>query len=171
MNEGASESGNPAAEPTAAAAKPTPKAPLRALFARWWRPDSANSQKESSNALAVERTDMAATRTLMAADRTLMAWLRTSLSLDTFGFTIYKVLQGFAQGGFILPHGNTPRVVGLFMTGMGTLAMVMGTVEYAQALRNLHAYKQFKLTRPAFIMAVLMSLMGLALFFSIFTKV
>lgn len=171
MTESDSESINPAAEPTPAAGKPTPKRPLRAFFSHWWGPHADESPSESSNALAVERTDMAATRTLMAADRTLMAWLRTSLSLNSFGFTIYKVLQGFVQGGITLPHGDTPRVVGLFMTGMGTFAMVMGTIEYAQALRDLHAYKDFKLTRPAFIMAVLMSLMGLALFFSIFTKV
>lgn len=171
MSESDSESINAAAEPTPVAAKQTPKGPLRTLFSHWWGSHSDESPSESSNALAVERTDMAATRTLMAADRTLMAWLRTSLSLNSFGFTIYKVLQGFAQGGITLPHGDTPRVVGLFMTGMGTFAMVMGTIEYAQALRDLHAYKDFKLTRPAFIMAVLMSLMGLALFFSIFTKV
>ena len=43
--------------------------------------------------------DLATTRTLMAADRTLMAWIRTSLSLLSFGFTIYKILQGFAESG------------------------------------------------------------------------
>ena len=151
--------------------KPTLKEPLRAAFSRWWGTSPLHIPEASSNALAVERTDMAASRTLMAADRTLMAWLRTSLSLDSFGFTIYKVLQGLAQGGVILRHSDTPRTVGLFMTGMGTLAMLMGTVEYAQALKDLHTYVELTLLRPAFIMAVLMSIMGLALFFIIFTKV
>ena len=40
--------------------------------------------------------ELATLRTMLAADRTLMAWIRTSLSLESFGFTIYKVLQGFA---------------------------------------------------------------------------
>jgi putative membrane protein len=126
--------------------------------------------KKSSDELAVDRTDMATTRTLMAADRTLMAWVRTALSLNSFGFTIYKVLQGLAEAAVPLPHSKTPRDVGLFLTGLGTLAMVMGTVEYAQTLRDLRAFKDIRLTRPAFIMAVLMSVMGLSLFFSIITR-
>jgi putative membrane protein len=163
-------SDKPAKAPMAEAAEPTFKRPLRAAFLRWWGLGPVG-QTESSGELALDRTDMAASRTLMAADRTLMAWVRTSLSLNSFGFTIYKVLQGFAQSGISLPHSGTPRIVGLFMTGMGTIAMVMGTIEYAQALRDLHAYKDIKLMRPAFIMAVLMSVMGVSLFFSIFTRV
>jgi len=127
-------------------------------------------RKESSDELAVDRTDMAATRSLMAADRTLMAWVRTSLSLNSFGFTIYKVLQGLAESGTNLPHGQTPRDVGLVLTGLGTLAMVMGTVEYAQALRDLRRYMDVKLTRPVFFMALLMSALGLFLFYGIITK-
>ena len=120
--------------------------------------------------LAEDRTDMAATRTLMAADRTLMAWVRTSLSLSSFGFTIYKVLQGFAEAGVALPHAHTPRFVGLFLTGLGTLAMVMGSVEYAQALSDLRIFMDIRLARPVFIMSMLMSVMGLVLFFSIVTR-
>ena len=120
--------------------------------------------------LAEDRTDMAATRTLMAADRTLMAWVRTSLSLSSFGFTIYKVLQGFAEAGVALPHAHTPRYVGLFLTGLGTLAMVMGSVEYAQALSDLRIFMDIRLARPVFIMSMLMSVMGLVLFFSIVTR-
>jgi len=42
--------------------------------------------------------------TLMAADRTLMAWTRTSLSMLSFGFTIFKILQAFqdAEGKFVI---------------------------------------------------------------------
>lgn len=131
----------------------------------------AVGQKGSSNVLAKTRTSMAATRSLMAADRTLMAWVRTSLSLSSFGFTIYKVLQGFAEAGTELPHNRTPRFVGLFLTGLGTLAMVMGTIEYSQSLEDLRAFKEISLLRPAFVMAILMSVMGLALFFGIVIKV
>jgi putative membrane protein len=171
MSEGDTGSNKAAEEPMAVVAKPTRKRPLRAALSRWWGSGPADGRKKSSDELALNRTDMAATRTLMAADRTLMAWVRTSLSLNSFGFTIYKVLQGFAETGATLPHGDTPRLVGLFMTGMGTLAMLMGTVEYAQSLRDLHELKDIRLTRPAFVMAVLMSVMGVSLFFSIFTKV
>jgi putative membrane protein len=60
--------------------------------------------------------------------------------------------------------------VGLFLTGLGTVAMVMGTIEYATTLRELHKLKEMKLRRPALTMALLMSVMGLFLFFSIITK-
>jgi len=168
MTEGDTGSSKPAAEPIPVAAKP--KGPLRAAFAHWWGTGPTGRRKESVHELAEDRTGMAATRTLMAADRTLMGWVRTSLSLSSFGFTIYKVLQGFAEAGVNLPHGQTPRFVGLFLTGMGTLAMLMGTVEYAQSLRDLRKFMDIRLARPVFIMAMLMSLMGLFLFFSIITR-
>ena len=37
--------------------------------------------------------DLGVMRTMMAADRTLMAWIRTSLSMFTFGYSLYKILQ------------------------------------------------------------------------------
>jgi putative membrane protein len=129
------------------------------------------SEKLSSNELAQMRTDLATSRNLMAADRTLMAWVRTSLSLNSFGFTIYKVLKAFQQGGGQLRQEQTPRNIGLFLTGLGTFAMLMGTVEYWQTLKELRETKDFSLTRPSLLMAVIMSVMGAFLFVSIITKI
>jgi putative membrane protein len=128
------------------------------------------SENLSSNALAQRRTDLAISRNLMAADRTLMAWVRTALSLDSFGFTIYKVLVTFQEGGGQLPQGHTPRNIGLFLTGLGTIAMLMGTVEYWQMLKGLHEIRDFRLMRPSLVIALLMSVMGVFLFVSIMTK-
>jgi len=164
------DSSKPPGESLALTKRPTLKSAIRGALSSWWGSGPTDARKKTSDELAVDRTEMAANRTLMAADRTLMAWVRTSLSLNSFGFTIYKVLQGFSDAGANLPHSSTPRVVGLFMTGLGTLAMVMGAIEYAQTLRELHTFKDMRLTRPAFIMAMLMAAMGLFLFFSIITK-
>jgi putative membrane protein len=131
----------------------------------------AAPEQKTSNDLAVERTDLAARRTVMAADRTLMAWVRTSLSLTSFGFTIYKLLQAFQSSGAILPHENSPRRIGLFLTGLGTLSIVMGTIEYWQSLRDMKGEYDVRIWRPAFIMALIMSALGLFLFVSIFSKV
>lgn len=110
--------------------------------------------------------------TLMAADRTLMSWTRTSLSLLSFGFTIYKVLEGFQdiEGKFVVKSG-TPRDAGLFLAGMGTFAMVMGTIEYWQTLRVLNQQRIFARPRSPLIMALIMSLSGVLLFLSILVKV
>lgn len=170
MSEPDTGSSKPVEAPVTAPARPTFVGALRAAFASWWGPGPPAGRKESSHQLAEDRTDMATSRTLMAADRTLMAWVRTSLSLSSFGFTMYKVLQGLVTSGVELPHGNTPTVVGLFLTALGTLAIVMGVIEYAQALRELRTFRAVKLWRPAFVMAILMAVMGISLFFSIFVK-
>jgi putative membrane protein len=110
--------------------------------------------------------------TLMAADRTLMAWIRTSLSMLSFGFTIYKVLQGFQDaGGRFVVKTDVPRNAGLFLTGMGTLAMVMGTIEYWRTMRKLHQPRIFQRPGAPLIMALIMSLMGIFLFLSITSKI
>jgi len=110
--------------------------------------------------------------TLMAADRTLMSWTRTSLSLLSFGFTIYKILQGFqdAEGKFVV-RTDVPRNAGLFLVGMGTLAMVMGTIEYLDTLRVLNQQRIFVRPRSPLIMALIMSGSGVILFLSIIAKV
>ncbi len=126
--------------------------------------------EKTSNELAGERTDLAGRRTVMAADRTLMAWIRTALSMISFGFTIYKLLDGFQKGGFALPHETTPRNIGLFLTGLGTLSMAMGTIEYWQTIRDLGHTMVVRLWRPAFVIALVMSATGVVLFFSIITR-
>ena len=156
----------PKAEPVA---KRTVLESVRSTLIHWMGGDVNVRQGRSSDDLAIDRTDLAATRTLMGADRTLMAWVRTSLSMQTFGFTIYKILQAFQQSGGVLPRSDTPRNVGLILTGMGTVAMVIGTIEYWATLKELRLYRQIRAMRPALVMAVLMSLSGLSLFFSIIT--
>lgn len=132
--------------------------------------EMTDSGQKSNNELAQIRNDLAVDRTLMAADRTLMAWIRTALSMNSFGFTIYKILDAYQASGAHLPQGHTPRNIGLFLTGLGTLAMVMGAIEYWQTLRELRQLKEIRVARPTFVMGVLMATMGLFLFFAIVTK-
>jgi putative membrane protein len=127
-------------------------------------------EQRSSNDLAEIRTDLAVSRNVMAADRTLMAWIRTALSMNSFGFTIYKLLEGYQQAGSRLPEGHTPRNIGLFLTGMGTFAMVMGAIEYWQAIRGLQHLERVRMARPTFFMGILMAGMGLFLFFAIILR-
>ena len=127
-------------------------------------------QTKSPNELAEDRTDLAIGRTLMAADRSLMAWIRTALSMISFGFTIYKILDGLQQSGAALPHDYSPRTVGLFLTGLGTVSMVAGTIEYWQRVKILRKHHAIKVWRPTIVMALIMSFTGLFFFVSIITK-
>ena len=127
--------------------------------------------KAASNELAMVRTHLAASRTRMAADRSLMAWIRTALSMISFGFTIYKLLEGFQESGQLLPDSNTPRTVGLFLTGLGTASMLMGTIEYWQRLTQLRKHGDFRRWTPPLVIAVIMSLTGALLFVSILRRI
>lgn len=100
----------------------------------------------------------------MAADRSLMAWVRTALSMISFGFTIYKVLEAMQQQGGIGAASQSPRNMGLFLTGLGTMAMVMGTIEYWLRLKAMRREMNFHLMQPSFVMALIMSATGLGIF-------
>lgn len=115
-------------------------------------------------------SDLGTMRTIMAADRTLMAWIRTSLSMLSFGFTIYKFLEAMAEHDQIA-HSDSPQRVGLFLAGMGTGAIVLGTIGYWVTLRDLQKTEEFRLGRPVLVMALIMSIAGVALFASIAWKV
>jgi putative membrane protein len=127
--------------------------------------DSARSRER----LPLLPADLGATRTVLAADRTLMAWIRTSLSMLSFGFTIYKFLQAMAESNQIA-DSHSPQRIGLFLAAMGTFAMVIGTLGYWATLKELRASQAFRVRRPVLIIALLMSVAGLALFGSIWTR-
>lgn len=126
--------------------------------------------QRSANELAADRTTMAITRTIMAADRSLMAWVRTGLSMITFGFTIYKILQGVeaTEGAAVLQH--SPRAAGLLLIGLGTASIVMGTLEYWMRVRQARTRIPLPTWRPSFIIAVIMSGVGLFLFLGIVAR-
>lgn len=132
---------------------------------------SAAPPRKSSDELARERTDLAIDRTLMAADRSLMAWVRTGLSMISFGFTIYKIIEAFQQQGGQLHSANAARNVGLFLTGLGTVAIVMGTVEYGYRLKGLRRDRPLRILQPSFVIALIMSAAGLFMFIGIIARV
>ncbi len=110
--------------------------------------------------------DLGEKRTIMAADRTLMAWIRTSLSMLSFGFTIYKFLEGVAGRGR-LPHPESPQRIGLFLCAMGTTAIILGTIGYWATLKDLQRVEHFRLGRPVLLMALIMCLSSVAMFVGI----
>jgi putative membrane protein len=130
------------------------------------------SEKHDS---AKENTEMAVERTVMAADRSLMAWIRTGLSLISFGFTIYKFLaysreQLIATGKDL--HGiSSPKVVGLFMIGMGILSLIFGTLENFSTVKSLRGRFDVRRKRYALLMAIMVTIFGLIIFLGIIFQV
>ncbi len=79
---------------------------------------------------------LATERTREAAERTLLAWIRTSLSLISFGFAIYKVVEA-------LYHREARQHVMTFLIGcsfilLGIVSMSAATLQYLQILKRLH---------------------------------
>ena len=84
------------------------------------------------NELAVERT-------IMAAERTLMSWTRTSISLISFGFTIYKFLEYMQSEGkaIVFTNPNGPKNFGIALILIGVVALVVASVQYRSLQKKL----------------------------------
>ena len=124
---------------------------------------------ENSGARPALPADLGVMRTVLAADRTLMAWVRTSLSMLSFGFTIYKFLETAAKAG-ALARPESPQRVGLFLVAMGTAAMVLGLIDYWTTLKDLQRTGPFRLGRPALFISLVMTVAGVALFAAIIKR-
>jgi putative membrane protein len=106
-------------------------------------------------------------RTRLAAERSLMAWIRTSLSMIAFGFTIYKFLQMLhEQSPVAVLRPNAPRNVGLLLVGIGTFAVAVAYVQHWQYVRKLSPDTPFRLWDLASIVAILIGLLGILIFAS-----
>ena len=88
-------------------------------------------------------TLLAMQRNVMASDRTLMAWIRTSLSLIGFGFTLAKVFQSLAEEHVIIrgPAGNiwSAQAVGMALLVLGVFALVAAIFDHHHDLKQLRA--------------------------------
>jgi putative membrane protein len=117
-----------------------------------------------ANTLAVERN-------VMATDRTLMAWTRTSISMISFGFTVYKLLHVANKEGILLINNPAgPRNLGLFLIAIGTLSLAMGMLEHRNALKRLNHTPGHVILSPGFLVSAAVMLLGMFLFVTIILK-
>ena len=61
-----------------------------------------------------------------------MAWIRTALSMISFGFTLYKFMHAFAA-----TDSRGPRRLGIVLATMGTVSLAAGLVHYSGVVRSL----------------------------------
>jgi putative membrane protein len=123
-------------------------------------PEVTINNEPAGNAPVHVDPDLGVMRTMMAADRTLMAWIRTSLSMFTFGYTLYKVLQEVEEIAKLELHEAAPRNAGIMLTVTGTVALIMGIIEYSVTLRMLRRSYKFRLARPTLVMSVVLTFAG-----------
>jgi putative membrane protein len=78
-------------------------------------------------------------RTRMALERTLMAWVRTSVALIGFGFTIVQFFQrlGNTEGVAPAARPQAPRYLGLALIGAGVLTLLISGWQYRRVVHYL----------------------------------
>jgi putative membrane protein len=76
-------------------------------------------------------------RTAFSSERSLMAWMRTCVSLYTFGFSITKFLDYLEQQqqGVQFPPGL--HRLGLALICLGIIGLVLGAVGHFRRLRKM----------------------------------
>jgi putative membrane protein len=120
------------------------------------RVSDSRTQLDDSTALAVERTRL-------AHERTLMAWVRTSVSLISFGFTIYKFFQYLREGaqGSPVASALNPRRFGMSMIVVGLFMLIVATVQHRRDLMVLEARYGKGPRSLASIVAILVGALGI----------
>ena len=108
-------------------------------------------------------TDLAFERTALAQERTLMAWVRTSISMISFGFTIYKFFDGNnkaeASGRLM-----SPRVVGMIMISFALITLLLAMIQNHVAVEKIkQSYPDLPRSISS-LLGIFILVFGLALF-------
>jgi len=118
-----------------------------------------------------DATRLAVDRTRMAADRTLLAWVRTSTSLISFGFTIYKAFQYLRQTQKVEPIGFLgPRGFALLMIGIGVVVLIAATIQHRHDMKALTEYGHVRYSLATMLAALIGTLGGLGLLAVLFRQ-
>jgi putative membrane protein len=106
-------------------------------------------------------------RTYWAAERTLMGWIRTALSMISFGFTIGKLgqtLQNIEVTSLRGVHMIGIDSIAYFLVILGTTALLAAAVQYSRRVHELYGQGLRRQPSIAFWVALVLCLMGLVAF-------
>lgn len=121
-------------------------------------PEQVTEQQPPANI----QVRLALDRTRVAYDRTIKAWIRTSTSLITFGFGVYKFFQLDVKTTERINQNIGVREFALLMVGAGILAMLLGAFDHWRNMRSLRKQDPSLPRSLAGIMGALIVLLGVS---------
>ncbi len=83
------------------------------------------------------RRPAALVRTAFSSEQTLLSWIRTSLSLITFGFSITKFFYYMGERQADVQMSAGPRRMGIALVCVGVFVLVLATIEHVQRIRKM----------------------------------
>jgi putative membrane protein len=104
--------------------------------------EEANTRPEGAMSVAEEPTrDLrlvaALVRTALSAETSLMAWIRTSLSLLTFGFSIAQFFHYLNRQQDVALVSAAPRRLGISLICVGIFVLLLSIFEYMMRIRRM----------------------------------
>ena len=121
--------------------------------------DAAASNIEQPSAL--ELSNIQAT---LALDRTLLAWVRTSLTLIGFGFTLARFVYDLIEKGELKGVQSTyPREIGIALMVLGLSTLVGGAFEYVRFGKRLRKGQKASLWSVSLAVTIMLVLLTLFL--------
>jgi putative membrane protein len=110
--------------------------------------------------LKLSSDELALDRTRLAHERTMMAWIRTSASMISFGFGIYKFFDYFKGERPVAQGFVTPRRFAIFLIATGLFVLAGAAVQNWSELGRLRRAGARVPRSLAGGIAVLMSIIG-----------
>jgi len=112
-----------------------------------------------------ETTRLAIERTALAAENTLMGWIRTTLSMIGFGFTIGKVSEALGEvKGLFRLHSFSVKGISDFLVILGTVSLLIACAQYRHrvlGLRKLGLPREMSLTLGVAMLLVVLGALAL----------
>lgn len=119
------------------------------------------------------QAELAKERNRAAAERTLMAWIRTSLSLISFGFGIDSIVRAIGRTHSHVDPVRLSSILSLAFIALGTYAIIVASYEHRKELVYIERSEAY-LFRPrrslALTVAVGLVVIGVTAFLGVLFK-
>lgn len=116
----------------------------------------------------VRLNNLALVRTAFSSETSLMAWIRTSVSLYTFGFSLIKFFDYLKVKEMDTHLHEGPRRLGLALVCLGIVVLLPATVEYVRRMKKMKKLGLPKISKIylPLIAAITLVLIGLTVLIS-----